>query len=115
MQKHNHLTLLIALLATLLLLGCGEDNEQTNNTTPQNNTPIQLQAHPWNATDSCWNPAQNAGTYTPTDAGCDTAHTLAKDTDGNLWLFPDSCIPDGYTLVDNQENIEAYSAEPCFN
>ncbi|MFT3926038.1 MAG: hypothetical protein QM778_26075 [Myxococcales bacterium] len=50
-------------------------------------------------------------------AGCmESGHTcqqqigLARDTKGNLWWFPNICIPENWTLVNDESGAEDWSA-----
>src|SRR5690554_2984275 len=87
-------------IAATLLLGCSDEKEAR-----------EIQAQPWNETDSCWEPKQVAGTYD--SSPCNSVITVAKDSNGKYWQFHNSCVPDDYTVVNSQLSDKMNAAKAC--
>ncbi|TDP76024.1 hypothetical protein [Bradymonas sediminis] len=94
-QKFILSTLFAAL--TLVLGGCVSD----------------IMARKYNKDETCWGTKQVVGSdWGP--SGCDQMMVLATDSNGDYWLFSDSCIEDGYEPVDdNNVKGELLHAPQC--
>lgn len=58
----------------------------------------------------CWKAPQEVE-YSGPDA-CDLAITYARDNADKLWQFSDTCIPDDFTVVNDNELTSTLSAAP---
>ena len=71
-----------------------------------------IQGQKYNKDQDCWGPFQSAGTG-PLSGGCDQAFTIAKDKNQHIWMFRDSCIPDGFSTDVDRSNININPSNTC--
>ena len=73
-----------------------------------------ISGRPYNESMMCWGSLEEAGEGSLSE-GCDTAITYAEDKSGNMWEFPDSCIPDDFEeiMLENSRFEELVNSPKC--
>ena len=87
----------IAALLCILFVGCGENHVETAPSQTEPMTTVSaLTGVPYNQASRCWEEPQE---FSRPHSGCDNAITYALDSNNTLWRFPNTCLPDGFTLT----------------
>jgi hypothetical protein len=72
----------------------------------------ELTAQRYNEQRDCLEEVEEVG-CAGSNTECDDALTVAESEYGSLWLFPDSCIPEDFTVVDGRFAEELTMAPLC--